>query len=117
LDPTDRGVCAHMQWKMQTRSAEPQPHASRRTALCEAGEDRADRRHDGLVGMKQNLTVGLTPHEAYRQAGRLAIVLDLRGTRLAKIDNRLTREMRWCDLRTLIHGRSPSPERRPACGR
>src|SRR5262249_36183055 len=54
--------------KLQTLSTEPQPHASRRTGLCEAGKDRADRRHDGLVGMKQNLTVGLTPHEAHGQA-------------------------------------------------
>ena len=68
LDPTDLGVCAHLQRKLQTLSAEPQPHASRRTGLCEAGEDRADRRHDGLVRMKQNLTVGVTPHEAYGQA-------------------------------------------------
>jgi hypothetical protein len=47
LDPTDLGVCAHLQRKLQTLSTEPQPHASRRTGLCEAGKDRADRRHDG----------------------------------------------------------------------
>lgn len=47
--------------------------------------------------------------------GRFAIVLSLRGARLAQIGNRLTRQMRCRDLGTLIHGRSPSPRLQPAC--
>jgi len=252
LDPTDLGVGAHLQWKLQALIAEPQPHAARRSGLCEAGEDGADHCNDGLVGMKQHLAVGLAPHEAHgqatpqlatcglianaavetgaqhmqlglahrplqpeqqtvveqrwmidavgianqrvgeagevdqavpigivarkarhlqtehepnvgernlsgetRKAGscnrtgagkaevlvddenavlgpaqlaglagkcilalrRFAIVLDLRGARLTKIDDRLTREMHCRDLGTLIHCPSPSPQRQPACGR
>ena len=62
LDPTDLGVRAHLQRKLQTLIAEPQPHAARRAGFREAGEDGADRSNDGLIGMKQNLAVGLTPH-------------------------------------------------------
>lgn len=68
LNPTDLGVRAHLQRKLQPLIAEPQPHAARRAGFCEAGEDGADHRNDGLIGMKQNLAVGLTPHEAHGQA-------------------------------------------------
>ena len=68
LNPADLGVRAHLQRKLEALIAQPQPHAARRARLCEACEDGADRSHDGFVGMKQDLAVGLTPHEAHGQA-------------------------------------------------
>src|SRR5262245_40743130 len=44
--------------------------------------------------------------------GRLAIVLDLGGTGLAQIDDRLAREMACSDLGSLIHRASPALLRR-----
>ena len=58
---------AHLQWKLQALIAEPQPHAARRPGLGKAGKDGADGSNNGLVGMKQNLALGLTPHEAHGQ--------------------------------------------------
>jgi hypothetical protein len=68
LDPANLRVRVHLQWELVSLVAEPQPHAARRAGLGEAGEDGADRGRDGLVGMQQNLAVGLAPHEAHGQA-------------------------------------------------
>ena len=67
LDPADLAALVHLQREFVPFRAEPQPDAPGRAGLRKAREDSADGGDDGLVRMKTNLALRLTPHKADRQ--------------------------------------------------
>ena len=71
LGPDDLGsadVGAGLQRELQALLAQPQPDPAHRPARREPLEDRGDDAGDGLVGMHQDLPVGLAPDQPDRQA-------------------------------------------------
>ena len=70
-DPADRPRLARgslLQRKGQAFGAEPEPNTTRRTELGEALKDGADGAGNGLVRMKPDLTILLSPNETHRQS-------------------------------------------------
>ena len=57
-----------LQREGQAFGAKPEPDAAGRAEFGKAIEDGADGGRDSLVGMETNLTIGVTPDEAYGQA-------------------------------------------------
>jgi hypothetical protein len=68
LAPVAADVSGGLQGELQVLVAQPQPGPPRGPALGEPGEYRADGPGDRLVGMEQDLTVGLAPDQSDGQA-------------------------------------------------
>ncbi len=62
-------VAVALQRPAQLVVPQPQPGGPHRPADGELVEHRGDDAGDGLVGVRQDLTVGLAPHQPDRQAG------------------------------------------------
>jgi hypothetical protein len=61
-------VGAGLQGELQALVAQPQPDPAHRPADGELAEDRGDDAGDGLIGMHQDLPVGLAPDQPDREA-------------------------------------------------
>ena len=61
-------VADGLQRQLQALVAQPQPHATHRAGLGETFEDRGEHADNGLVGVQQDLAVGLAPDQPDGQA-------------------------------------------------
>jgi hypothetical protein len=68
VDPANFAAVTQLERNGHAFCAEPQPDSTHRAHLSETREDAADRRHDGLVGMKADLAILLAPYESDRQS-------------------------------------------------
>src|SRR5208337_4102806 len=66
-DPTDLARGPLLQRERQLFGAKPEPDAASRTEFGKTLKDRMERPGDGLVGMKADLAIAFSPHEAHGQ--------------------------------------------------
>ena len=66
--PMDTFEGARLEWEAQAFGAKPKPDTTYRAQLGEAGENRADRGGDGLIGMNEHLAVSVAVDESHGQA-------------------------------------------------